>query len=145
MKVFFLETVNSNKPGTILDVAPGFARNYLIPYKKAILATKEVINQAKSKLAARSRRNVIEEGEAKNLASMIDGQIVEVKVRIGAEGKMFGAVTTKDIVEAINEKFNITIDKKKLELEEEIHNAGRFGCVLRLFHNVTAKIYVDVN
>jgi len=132
------------KAGSILDVADGHARNYLLPKGLAEEATSGNLQQLEGRRAAKEKRDDKSRSEAKALASTISAKPVVVRAKGGEHGKLFGAVTTTQIAEAVHAEFGVALDRHKLELAEPIKSAGDHTCIAKLAHGLSAKIAVRV-
>jgi large subunit ribosomal protein L9 len=130
--------------GSILDVADGHARNFLLPRGLAEEATAGNLAQHEGRRAAKQKRDDKLLSDAKALAATLEGRPVTVRAKAGEQGKLFGAVTNAQIADAITAEFGVAIDRHKLELTEPIKSAGNHLCVAKLAHGVTAKIAVRV-
>jgi large subunit ribosomal protein L9 len=129
--------------GEVVKVAPGFARNFLLPKKLAVQATasnKKIVEQERD---AYLRREAKAKGEAEDLGRMLSGVVVTITQRAGEEGHLFGSVTSKDIADSL-ERQNYTIDRRKIQLEDPIKNTGEYKVPIRLHRDVTAEISVNV-
>ncbi|MDD9371808.1 MAG: 50S ribosomal protein L9, partial [Acidimicrobiales bacterium] len=124
------------KRGDVLDVADGFARNYLVPKGLAMKATDGAASQAASMRRARDLRDAQDRSAAEQLATTLVPKVITVTARAGSEGKLFGSVTTSDISAAIEAQTNVHIDRRKLVLPEPIKTLGT--------HVVPAKLHTDV-
>ena len=145
MKVILQQEVKKlGKKGDVIEVAEGYARNYLLPQKLAIEATAGNVNAAKQQKAAQIHKDQRASDEARVLASQLSKVSVKVPVKTGDNGKVFGSVTAKDIAEALLEQVNIEIDKRKIELKEAIKSLGTFEVIVRIHPEITAKIEVQV-
>jgi len=130
--------------GSILDVADGHARNFLLPKGLAEEATAGNLAQLEGRRAARQRRDDKDTADARALAERLASRPVVVRAKGGEQGKLFGAVTTSHIADAVRAEFGVTLDRHKLELSEPIKTAGEHRCVARLSRGVTATIAVNV-
>jgi large subunit ribosomal protein L9 len=129
--------------GEVVKVAPGFARNFLLPKKLAVQATasnKKIVEQERD---AYLRREAKAKGEAEDLGRMLSSVVVTISQRAGEEGHLFGSVTSKDIADGL-ERQNYTIDRRKIQLEDPIKNTGEYKVPIRLHREVTAEITVNV-
>jgi large subunit ribosomal protein L9 len=141
MRVIFLQNLkNVAKAGDIKEVADGYARNYLIPRKMALRATPGAEKMAASRIKARVQL----QDEAIETTSQLDGKMVSLKARAGAEGKLHGAITNSDIAEEIQKLTGLEIDKRKIELADPIHQLGTYEVNIRLAGDAIAKITVTV-
>jgi len=124
------------KRGDLVEVADGYGRNYLVPKGLAIRATPGVEAQAAAMRRARDLRDAADRGAAEEIAKTLVPTVITVQARAGAEGRLFGSVTTADVVEAVAAQTGITLDRKHLHLDEPIKTLGT--------HTVTAKLHADV-
>ncbi len=144
MKIILQEDVpNLGKAGEIKEVAPGYARNYLIPRKCVLPATETNIRLWEEKKKLIEKKELEKIKQAQELAKVIEKMSSTIEVKVGQEEKLFGAVTNNDIAEALN-KEGIKIDKKDILLTEDIHNIGVYTVDVRLHPGVTAKLKVWV-
>ncbi|MER3399343.1 MAG: 50S ribosomal protein L9 [Chloroflexota bacterium] len=145
MKVYFLQDVPGvARAGEIKDVAEGYARNYLIPRRLAVVATEAVIEQVKARQAAEARRAAREAEELRELAARLEGLTVTVKVRAGKEGRLYGSVTAADIAEAIAAQVGRPVDRRRVELAEPIRKTGEYRVVVRLGRDLAPRVNVAV-
>ena len=145
MKVIFLEDVKGQgKKGEIIEVNDGYARNFLIKKGLAKEANAAVINETNQKNAAEARKRQMELDAAKAMAKELEGRVVDIKVKCGETGKLFGAVTAKEISEKL-EKMGFNVDKKKVVLKENLKSVGLFDVDLKLYQGVVAKIKVKID
>jgi large subunit ribosomal protein L9 len=129
--------------GELVKVAPGYARNFLLPNKMAVAATdsnKKIVEQERQ---AHLRREAKVEGEAKDLGKMLGAVAITISQKAGENDQLFGSVTSKDIAEAL-EKQGYTIERRKIVLDEPIKTLGEFKIPVRLHREVTAEITVHV-
>jgi large subunit ribosomal protein L9 len=129
--------------GELVKVAPGYARNFLLPNKMAVAATasnKKIVEQERH---AHLRREAKVEGEAKDLGKMLGAVAITISQKAGENDQLFGSVTSKDIAEAL-EKQGYTIERRKIVLDEPIKTLGEFKVPVRLHREVTAEITVHV-
>jgi large subunit ribosomal protein L9 len=129
--------------GQLVKVAPGYARNFLLPNKMAVAATesnKKIVEQERQ---AHLRREAKVEGEAKDLGKMLGSVAITILQKAGENDQLFGSVTSKDIAEAL-EKEGYTIERRKIALDEPIKTLGEFKVPIRLHREVTAEITVTV-
>lgn len=145
MKVILQADVSGQgKKGTIVNVSDGYARNYLIPRKLAVEATADALNAIKNRDAALARKRELEQAAARELAGKLAGMPVRVKKRAGESGKLFGAVTAKEIGEAFKEQHGTELDHRKIVLDEPIKAYGSYELKVRLFPEITGTLYVTV-
>ncbi len=145
MKVILNEDIKSiGKKGEIIEVADGYGRNFLLKKKKAILATEGGIKEVKAIKEKINEKKAAELQEAKDLAAILDGQEIVFHEKVGTEGRLFGAVTNKEICEQVNKQFNLNLDKKKFDLKDTIKHLGIENCKIKIFPGVSAEIKVRV-
>ncbi len=144
MKVILLENVEKiGKKGEIKDVPDGYARNFLIPNKLVILANKSEMAKLEEQQKIENQKAEEELARFQAMATQIDGLELEIPVKLGEQGKLFGAITSTGIVEKLKENgFEIT--KEQIKLEEPIKEIGEYEIVISLPHNLEAKIKVIV-
>jgi large subunit ribosomal protein L9 len=132
------------KKGDLVDVADGYARNYLVPRGLAMKATRGVVAQAESMRRNRESREVRDRQAAEALVPQLAAKRIEVKARAGEGGKLFGSVTTTDIVAAIAEQTGVTLDRRDVTLDEPIRELGSVEVSVKLDAGVEATVGVDV-
>ncbi|MCL4426032.1 MAG: 50S ribosomal protein L9 [Firmicutes bacterium] len=145
MKVILLEDVkNVGRKGAVVEVAEGYGRNYLLPRALAVAATSGQMKGWQDVKAQEKAREDRELSEAKRLAGKIDGAMLKLVARAGESGKLFGSVTSMTIAEALKANLKITLDKRKIALEEPIKSLGTFPVPIKLHPQVTAILQVVV-
>lgn len=142
--VLFTDVKALGKRGDIVDVADGYARNYLLPRKLAGEADKGALAQLDAQQKAHERRESQELAEARALAARLESAKLAVKAKAGGNGKLFGAVTNADVASAIAGTLSVEIDRHKIELTSQIKALGSYPVEIRLHKNVVAKTVVDV-
>jgi large subunit ribosomal protein L9 len=130
--------------GDIVEVADGFARNYLVPKGFALKATDGNIEQAASMRRARDVRDAKDRGAAEEVAQKLVPKVITVKAKAGAEGRLFGSVTSSDVATAVQEQTGIELDRRKLHLDEPIKSLGTHQIATRLHSDVEFAITVEV-
>ncbi len=146
MKVVLLEEVQGiGGPGTVKDVADGYARNYLLPKKLATPATAGALKQVERVRAVEDRRQARLDEQAAAMAARIDGQEVTFRVRAGEEGRLYGSVTNGDVAEVLSRQIGEDVDKRRVILEEPIHVLGTYEVPVRLSasHSPVVKVVVE--
>ncbi len=144
MKVILREDIEHlGKSGELVTVKDGFGRNYLLPRKKAVLASEQNLRQLEHEKAVIAARNAKLKGAADELAKKIGAIQVSIKRRVGEQDKLFGSVTALDIAEAVAAEGQ-TIDRRHIHLPEPIKALGNYEVELRLHREVTAKIKLEV-
>ena len=145
MKVILLADVKGQgKKNEVIEVSNGYGKNFLIPRKLAKLADAQSLNDVKVKAEAKAYRIETERREAQELAEKLKSLLVKVPATSGADGRLYGSVTTKDIVEHLQAQHGIAIDKRKLVLNDAIKTYGRFEVEVKLYTEVTGAINVLV-
>ncbi|MEA4814379.1 MAG: 50S ribosomal protein L9 [Oscillospiraceae bacterium] len=146
MKVILQQDVRGKgKKGQMAEVSDGYARNYLIPRKLAVEATADTMNtmkmQEKAKLAEEARNKVV----AQETAEKLKNCVVKVSAKCGDGGRLFGAITSKEISEALLKQYSLDIGKQKIIQEEPIKNCGSYQLKVKLGYEITATLYVVVS
>ena len=145
MKVILLQDVNKlGKKGDLVEVKSGYAKNSLIPAGKATEATNTALNQRNLKVEANSRRKEEELQEAQELGKKINEKKIEIEVKVGENGKLFGSVPTKEIAEQIKEQLGHQVDRKKIVLKEPIRMVGAYEIPIKIHPKVTTTVKVSL-
>ena len=146
MKVVLLQDVKGQgKKDQIVDVSDGYARNFLLPKKLAAIADAAVMNDIKNKEAAKAHKIEVEKKEARDLAEKLQSLTVKLKIQGGADGRVYGSVTSKDIAEALKAQHAIDIDKRKIVLDDPIKNYGTYTLDVKLYPEISGKINIVVS
>lgn len=145
MKVILQQDVKGQgKKGQMIDVAEGYARNFLLPRKLAVLATADAMNTMKLQEKAKKAEEARQKAEAEAIAEKLKSVQVKVTARAGANGKLFGAVTTKEVSDALLAQHKIELVKQKIVLDEPIKSFGGYQLKAKLGHEVTGTIQLLV-
>lgn len=145
MEVILIQDVKAlGKKGDIVKVSDGYARNYILPKKLGLEATKQNLNELRLQKAAEAKKQQEILEEAQELAKKLNDITVRVTIKAGEGGKTFGSVSTKEISNAVKEQYGYDFDKKKLQLSEPIKNAGSYTVPVKLHPKVTAQMKVKV-
>ena len=145
MKVLLEQDVKgTGKKGDIVNVSDGYARNFLFPKKLAAPADASAVNAANIQKSAAAHRRFEAGVKAREDAKLLEGQVVTLTARVGEGGKLFGAITGKEIAAALAEQFSLTIDGKKLVLEQPIKSFGSYEVKAKLGYEVSGTVYVLV-
>ena len=145
MKVILQQDVRGQgKKGQMIDVSDGYARNFLLPRKLAVLATAENVNTMKQQEKARKAQEAAEKAEAEALSKKLEGLTVKVAAKAGEGGRLFGAVTAKEISECLAQQHGLNIAKTKLVLDEPIKACGGYQIKAKLGYEVTGTVNVIV-
>ena len=146
MKVILLQNVKGlGKQGEMVEAAEGYARNFLLPRKLAIVADNKAQNDLKGKESSRQFKIEEETKAARRTAEKLNTVTVKIRSASGADGRLYGAVTAKDIAEALQKDFGITVDKRKLELPDTIKSYGSYSVSVKLYTDVVGKFTVVVH
>jgi len=129
--------------GEVVAVKPGYARNYLFPKRKAVLATPHNVRQVEQEKAAAVRREAIEKNESENLAQQLAEVSLQFTRKVGEQDVLYGSVTSLDIGESLQEK-GFEIDRRKIDLEEPLKSLGGHNVPIKLHREVTAVVSVEV-
>ena len=144
MELILKQTIDSLGPeGAIVDVKPGFGRNYLLPQGKAVLATKNALMEREKNLAAIQARIDTERGTATVLAKKLSGTTLTITMRAGEDSRLYGSVTNADIAEKLQEA-GITVDKRKLIVDGTIKALGQYNVQYKAGYQVTAEFSLDI-
>lgn len=138
MKVIILEE------DKIKDVSEGYARNFLLPKKLAVLATPKALEAHKARQAEREKKEAQARAEAEELKQKLDGFQLLIEADAGEEGTLFGSVTNTDISEALKRDLSLEIEKKKIILADSIKQVGEYEATIKLASDVKAQIKVKV-
>ena len=145
MKVVLLgEIKGKGGEGDVIDVAQGYAENYLIPQKLAVAATKGNLKQLEERRNNIEKREAVRLADANALKAKLDGQKVAVDAKVGEEGVLFGSVTAAMIVDAIKAELDVEIDRKRVELGKPIKVAGSHEVEISIYREIKASIVVLV-
>ena len=145
MKVILLQDVKKlGQKGEIMEVAEGYARNFLLPQKLVAHATADTLNQLQLQKTAQANRRQRQLDEAKLLAAQLGKVEVKVKAKAGEGGKLFGAITSKDIADGVKSQYGIELDRRKIEIPDAIKNLGQATVIIKIHPEVSAEIRVQV-
>lgn len=145
MKVILLSDVKGRgKEGDVIDVARGFATNYLLPRKMAIEATPGNLKQLEARVHNIKKREEAKRSEAEVLAAKVDGSAVVIEAKAGDTGKLFGSVTGGMVADALIEQIGVDVDRRRLDLHGHIKTLGEHVIDVRLYDDVTAQVKLTV-
>jgi large subunit ribosomal protein L9 len=145
MKVLLRSDISGvGKKGDIVEVAKGFARNFLFPTGSALVASGGIEAQAASMRKSRALRDAQDKESAQTVAGVLSAGTVTVTARAGAEGRLFGSVTTTDIAEAVESQTGAVLDRRKIQLDEPLKTVGTHVVPVRLHADVEAELTVEV-
>lgn len=144
MKVILTgDVTGKGKAGDIVNVSDGYARNYLFPKKLAKQATAENLNAANIAQAAVNHKKAVEKQDAKELADKISGMTLTIKAKHGGNGKLFGAITAKEVAAELNKAMGVAIDKKKFQVPN-IKELGTYDVSVKVYAEVSTALKVEV-
>ena len=145
MKVILQQDIKGQgKKGQMVDISDGYARNYLIPRKLAVAATADNINAMKVAEKARLAQIEREKEQARQNAAKLDSVLVKISARAGSNGKLFGAVTSKEISDALKEQYGIEIEKNKIIQAEPIKAYGQYDVKCKFGYEISGTLHVLV-
>lgn len=145
MKVILLgEIKGRGGEGDVVEVATGFAVNYLFPRKLAVAATKGNLKQLELRKHNIAKRETDRLDTADKLVAALEGQTLRVGAKVGEEGQLFGSVTTQQIADAIKERFNAEVDRKRIDLHGAIKTAGEHSITINIYRELKATLTVEV-
>ena len=145
MKIILKQDIRGKgKKGQMIEAAEGYARNYLIPRGLAVEATADAVNTMNLQAKAKAKADAEAKAEALAIADKLKSCQVKIAAKGGEGGKLFGAITGKEIAAALAEQFSLTIDGKKLVLEQPIKSFGSYEVKAKLGYEVSGTVYVLV-
>jgi large subunit ribosomal protein L9 len=145
MKVVLLEDLpGRGKAGEIKEVSKGYARNFLLPRGLALVATPTVIKQVESNLKKEKLEESIDLDKLVELAQQIEGREIRFKARMGAGERLFGSITAADVAEELSRAIGSVIDKRKIDMEKPLHQAGSYEIGVRLAGDLKPQITVVI-
>ncbi len=146
MKVVLLKDVkNIGKRDEILNVSDGYARNFLFPQKLAVEAKPGTLKEIEKKRAAQDAREAEALAEAKAKAAALKGKVIDLKIKCGAQGRLYGSVTTAEVAEALEKQHGYAADKRKIDLGDPIKEVGDREISLRLYPGVSTTMVLRVS
>lgn len=145
MKVILQADVKSlGKKGQVIEVAEGYARNYLLPRKLAVVASGGNLKVLGQQQAADARQKAEDLSAAQKLAAKLEGLTVSIPTKVGDSGRLFGSVTSKEIADLLHQEYGILIDKRKIELKESIKSLGVYNLEVKVHPDVQATLKVNI-
>ena len=145
MKVILQADIKGvGKKDQVINASDGYARNFLFPKNLAVEANAENIGKLKAKQDSNAFKKSKEKEEAEKLAEKMSKILLKIKVKSGANGKIFGGVSSKEIADNLETQYNIKVDKKKIDLKEAIKTLGTFTIDIKLYEGVVAKVKIDI-
>lgn len=145
MKVILLEDVKgTGKKGDVKEVSDGYAKNFLLKNKKAVIADSVNLNKNNQQKSADAFHEQERVDEAKQTANELKGKTFTLKVKVGENGKLFGAITTKEVADVITKESGKEIDKRQVVLKEPIKVLGNFELEVKIYKNISTKIKIVI-
>ena len=145
MKVILLQDVKGQgKKGQLIEASDGYARNFLLPRKLAVAATAENLNTMKQQEKAKKAQEAAEKAEAQAVAEQLKAIVVKLTAKAGVGGRLFGAVTSKEISDALKEQFGLDIAKTKIVQDEPIKSFGTYQLKCKLGYEISGTLTVTV-
>jgi large subunit ribosomal protein L9 len=145
MKVILLrDDKNLGKKGDLIEASDGYARNYLIPKKIGMEATAKNLNDLRMQKAKKEKQEREQQEAAQAMAELLMGKQAIVRMKAGEGGRVFGSVSAKEIAAAFQEQHNLTVDRKKIQLPENLKSFGSYEIPLKLHPKVTGKLNLKV-
>ena len=145
MKVILQSNVkNLGSKGDLIDVAEGYARNFLIPRGLAVIANEANVKRLQADKSQAQAKQAREQAQAKELAAKLEGLSITIAAKTGESGRLFGSVTAADIAEAVEKQLGSPLEKRKIELEEPIKNLGVYQVPVNVHPGITAKLRVQI-
>jgi large subunit ribosomal protein L9 len=138
--ILLKDVENLGERGEAVDVSPGYLRNYLVPRKLAQPATQASLEEAARRREAQERAEKEQAERAQETAALLSKTVLTITHRAGEDGKLFGSVTAKEISEAIREARDLRVDRRKIRLEEPIHQTGTYMVDIEMAGGVTASV-----
>ena len=145
MKVILQQDIRGKgKRGQMIEVSDGYARNYMLPRKMAIEATPDNVNTMRMTDRANAEKRQREREEAFAISNRLKDMTVVVKAKGGGAGRLFGSVTTQEIADALKQTYDITLDKRKIVLDEQIKTVGLYTVRCKLGYEITADLKIKI-
>jgi len=131
--------------GDVVDVANGYAQNFLMPKGLAMRATQGAANQAEAMQRSQELRDVKEQADAEELGQQLQAQTIAIQARVGQDDQLYGSVTTSEIAEAVQAQTGIALDRRDMSLEQPIRTVGTHQVDMRLHSDVRIQITIEVS
>ncbi|MDD3114590.1 MAG: 50S ribosomal protein L9 [Anaerovibrio sp.] len=145
MKVILLQSVkNVGNKGDIVEVSEGYGRNFLLPKKFAQEASSANLNVARAKAGSAARKKAQDTDEARLMAAQLTKITVKIPVKVGANGRLFGSVTGKDVSDMLKKQHHIDMDKRKIAIKGEITGPGLYEAIVKVHPEITSTIKIEV-
>lgn len=145
MKVILLKDIKGlGKAGELVDAKDGYARNFLFPRKAALEATEENLKNWEEEKRIQRETEAQNIKEAEELKKVLEGKTLHINAKGGDKGRLFGAITSLDIAKRLAEEYSIDVDKRKIDLKENIKSEGEYKVPFKLYQGVVAELKVEV-
>jgi len=145
MKIILMSDVAKlGKAGDVMDVADGYARNFLVPRGVAAIASKGALALVEQQRRAKSRREAEARADAEQLAKKLEGFVLTVPAKAGGNGRLFGTITNAQVAEAVRAALDVEVDRHKIDVPDNIKSLGTYQIEIKLAKNITAKSSVKV-
>jgi len=146
MKVILLQDVKGvGKKDQMIEAADGYVRNFLLPKKLAVEATKANIASLESKKKSAEQQRVKELEDARAMKAMLESKTIKISQKTGEGGRLFGSVTNKEVAQALKDQENIEIDRKKITITDAIKKVGEYHAEIKLHTDVAAKLKLEIS
>ena len=145
MKVILMQDIKGvGKKDEVINASDGYARNFFFPKKMSVEANTENMAKLKGRNDSKQHKKDVQKQEALDISKKLENITLTLKVKAGENGKIFGGVTAKEISEELNKQYQVKIDKKKIDLKENIKNLGTFTIDAKLYEGVIGKIKIHI-
>lgn len=145
MKVILTQNVpGTGKKGEVLNVSDGFARNYLLPRGWAVEAKESAVRDIERKNAIEKKKEEERRAEAQELADSLKDKVIVVRAKAGEKGRLYGSVTNQEVTEALNEQYGLSIEKRKVELSDNIRTLGDYEAQVTVYSGIKAPMKVSI-
>ena len=144
MKIILKQDIKDlGKKGQLVNVSDGYAKNYLLPRKLAVIADAGALNELKTREQAAAYKIQKERETAEHNAEILEGKTIRIHANAGASGRLFGSVTSKELAEKIKDEFDIEVEKKKI-VSEDIRSYGTYPFTVKLYTGISVQMFVCV-
>ena len=145
MKVILLQDIKgTGKKGELHEVSDGYARNFLLPRKLVKEATVQAVGEMNARHEADERNKQLEISNAESMKEKLSAVTVKIEAKSGEGGKLFGAITSKEVADALTSQMKIDFDKKKISLDKEIKSLGTYEATVKLYAGISGKVKIVV-
>jgi large subunit ribosomal protein L9 len=146
MKVILTQDVKGQgKKDQVVEVSDGYARNFLFPRKLAVEVTAQTMNDVKVREIAQQKKIAKEKEEARKIAELLEKSTVKIRESAGADGRLYGSITAKDVAAAVQAQLGVTVDKRKIEVSDPIKGYGGYNLTVKLYGSeIVGKIHLVV-